>query len=90
MRCSKDAGRIQMIRGALPDVRYVGKCDDCVFVTEPTSIRAARRALGAHCRDDRVIRLDGRRGCVCAECAPAHAAARKAALEAEIAAQRSR
>ena len=38
----------------------------------------------------KVVRLDSRRGCVCAECAPALAAARKADLDAEIEASRRR
>ena len=84
MRCRKDSGRIALLRGAAPDVRYVGRCDDCGLATEPTSIASARLALNAHYRSV-VVRIDSRRGCVCAECAPAHAAARKAALEAEIA-----
>lgn len=51
MKCSKDSGRIALIRGVAPDVRYVGKCDDCgVFATEPTSLRSAHLALNAHHR----------------------------------------
>jgi hypothetical protein len=49
-RCSKDAGRIALIRGVAPDVRYVGKCDDCGIATEPTSMASAHLALNAHYR----------------------------------------
>jgi hypothetical protein len=47
-KCRKDYGRIAMIRGVSPDVRYVGKCDDCGIATEPTSIASAHLALNAH------------------------------------------
>ena len=50
MRCSKDAGRIALIRGAAPDVRFVGKCDDCDTATEPTSLASANLALNTHYR----------------------------------------
>ena len=48
MKCSKDSGRIALIRGVSPDVRYVGKCDDCGIATEPTSMASANLALNAH------------------------------------------
>jgi hypothetical protein len=48
MRCSKDSGRIALIRGVSPDVRYVGKCADCGIATEPTSLSLAHLALNAH------------------------------------------
>ena len=50
MKCSKDSGRIALIRGAAPDVRYVGKCADCGIATEPTSMASAHLALNAHYR----------------------------------------
>lgn len=50
MKCSKDSGRIALIRGAARDVRYVGKCDDCGIATEPTSMKSAYAALNAHYR----------------------------------------
>jgi hypothetical protein len=50
MKCSKDSGRIALIRGAAPDVRFIGKCDDCGTWTEPTSIASANLALNAHYR----------------------------------------
>ena len=141
MSCSKNSGRIKMIRGVDPDVRYVGICDDCGIRTAPTSMATAHLALNSHfqfkrhkcdCADSclicgrvrsahgsdqecpippfegwverfvpsgcacgpspqaTVVRLDSRRGCVCAECAPALAAARKADLDAEIEASRRR
>lgn len=49
-KCSKDAGRIALLRGATPDVRYVGRCDDCGLATEPTSMASAHLALNAHYR----------------------------------------
>ena len=156
MSCSKNSGRIKMIRFVTADVRYVGICDDCGIRTEPTSMASAHLALNNHfqfgsahkcdCADSclicgrvrsahgedqecpipafegwveqfvpsgcscgaprlfdidtrgeqvfepaKVVRLDSRRrGCVCAECAPALAAARKADLDAEIEASRRR
>jgi len=48
MKCSQWSGRIKLIRGVTPDVRYVGRCDDCGLTTEPTSITSARVALNAH------------------------------------------
>jgi hypothetical protein len=87
MSCSKNSGRIKLIRGVAPDVRYVGICDDCGISTEPTSMATAHLALNSHFK---VVRLDSRRGCVCAECAPALAAARKADLDAEVEASRRR
>ena len=48
---------------------------------------SAHLALNSHFK---VVRLDSRRGCVCAECAPALAAARKADLDAEVEASRRR
>ena len=50
MKCSKDSGKIALIRGVRPGVRYVGKCDDCGIATEPTSIVSAQLALNAHYR----------------------------------------
>lgn len=46
--CRSYNGRITLIRGVHPDVRYVGKCDDCGIATDPTSITSAQRALDAH------------------------------------------
>jgi hypothetical protein len=48
MKCRRDSGRIAFIRGVSPDVRYVGKCDDCGIATEPTSLASADLALNAH------------------------------------------
>lgn len=50
MKCSKDSGRIALIRGVTPDVRYVGRCADCGLTTEPTSMASAHLALNAHYR----------------------------------------
>lgn len=50
MKCSKDSGRIALLRGVAPDVRYVGKCDDCGMATEPTSLSSAFDVLSAHHR----------------------------------------
>lgn len=50
MKCRRDSGRISLIRGVTPDVRYVGRCDDCGLATEPTGIASARLALNAHYR----------------------------------------
>jgi hypothetical protein len=46
--CRKDNGQIALIRGVKPDVRYIGKCSDCGFATEPTSITSAQRGLNTH------------------------------------------
>ena len=48
MKCSRDSGRIALIRGVSPDVRYVGHCDDCGIATDPTSLVSANLALDAH------------------------------------------
>lgn len=48
MRCRNESGRIALIRGVSPDVRYVAKCDDCGVATDPTNIVSARLALGMH------------------------------------------
>lgn len=48
MSCSQYSGRIKMIRGVAPDVRYVGICDDCGVSTEPTSMASANLALNSH------------------------------------------
>ena len=50
MKCGKDSGRIALIRGVAPDVRYVGHCDDCGIATEPTSLVSVNIALNAHYR----------------------------------------
>lgn len=50
MRCRRDYGRIALIRGVEPDVRYVGRCGDCGVATEPTSMASAHLALNAHYR----------------------------------------
>jgi hypothetical protein len=46
--CRREVGRITLIRGVTPDVRYIGKCDDCGIATEPTSLTSAQRGLNAH------------------------------------------
>ncbi len=46
--CRSYNGRITLIRGVNPDVRYIGKCDDCGIATDPTSLKLATDALNAH------------------------------------------
>ena len=81
-----------MIRGADPDVRYVGICDDCGIRTAPTSMATAHLALNTHRRfaEAHAADREAEAACVCAECTPALAAARAADLDAEIKASKRR
>ena len=47
-KCSKDSGKVKLLRGNPPSTRYVGKCDDCDFITEPESLGMAVFSLDVH------------------------------------------
>lgn len=48
MACRQASGGVEMMRGAVPGERYVGKCRDCGWRSEPTSITSACVLLDTH------------------------------------------
>lgn len=48
MTCHKDNGSIKLIRHVHPSQRYVGRCADCGWETEPCYLGDASRLLRLH------------------------------------------
>ncbi len=47
-KCYKNHGSIKIIRGAIPSLRYVGKCNDCGWETDPGFLNEVSGLLKSH------------------------------------------